>query len=238
LCVIHHTQFERTLHELASLVTMLERDPLQRASGAGDGPKVQTSGFADLSSLWNPKASQALVDVAEWTSYLVRKVLQDSPLPKPKPRTVVRTVHSFDRDGRRVDERRRMTLHLDHFHALTAETRTSLALAALSQHYARWLTSAPGPDLGPGLLNDARMFARGAVSAMEISPIRRVMVRNATCQQTIIDPLFGELTCSAPMVGILDSEARRPSELVCSTHPDTHVKYSADQWMELVADAG
>lgn len=232
LCTVHHGIFARALNELvgvwADLQTALYRSP--------KGPKnsgVQTSGVSDLSSSWNPYASEVMADITEWTSRTVNLVLAWHPVPPPELRVWIRKRTTRDPStGKRTVREYEHKQIIEFVHSITAETETPVALATLQRHYARWLSGYPGEDaLGPALLADALRLLQQARAAVQQDSVRRVGTSMGfLCLEQVDVPGLSLLACDAPMSILLDAYGK-PGALVCSRHPRTHRVYPPVEWM-------
>lgn len=211
LCSWHRTHFIRTLTDLAGLWPDLERALYKRSGhGGARNTRVHTSTITDIAQIWNPHVTQTMTDLTDWTSFLVRVVLAERPLP-PTP---------HEAHGRALIERT---------HGVRLDMTTPEKLLALAGHHAHWL--AAYPDLGVALLTDADGHRMAAMRAISADPVRRVGINNATCGHVLDRDGDLILTCTKPMVAILNDD-NTPGLLVCSGHPFTHRRYTPSEWLE------
>lgn len=216
MCTLHHERFPRVLLDLANMWGDLET-ALYRRSSSQANTKVKSSSLVDLSSSWNPHATEVMSQLAEWTDFLVRIVWNEHP-------------PTFAR------------MEFDFARIQGGALRTPVALAKLARHFGRWLSSYPGqPPLGPDLLRAAQALRADGLRAIQSEPVRRVGYKGLMCSETIGGDEFQDLFCDSPMAVILDQNGN-PGLLVCFRHPKTHYQYQHDEWMQFAkerfSDAG
>lgn len=239
LCLVHHTQFQRVLKSLAIAAGELASAAYRKRSGDPESARVRTSGVADVSAAWNPAATEALSVLADWSTYLVRTILKEAPLPAPEVKTWIRNRTVRDEHTGRIIRGAGRYVHkqvIEHHHAITLDTPTPLALATIAKHYAGWLSAYP--EVGPTLLAEAVDHARAAQRALNAPPVRRGIVSGAACPETIaVDGL--DLVCGSAMFALIDDDDR-VGALLCSRYPESHRRFEPAEWAEFleVPDAG
>ncbi|MFP7833117.1 hypothetical protein [Marisediminicola sp. LYQ134] len=184
------------LGDLVTLMSELEQKAYIKGSAGDSNSPVQTSGHSDVGSLWNPAASAALADIADWAGYLARTLVTQHP---------DRVVIAPDSDPRVV-------------------------LATVARWYGRWFSGYPG--LGGDLLAAAQDHRHEALRALQVSPVRRVGIRNAFCREHLEDTEYGATYCMGQLVATLrPEEDARPSQILCTLNP-SHVQLPRDRWIE------
>ncbi|MEP6477828.1 MAG: hypothetical protein ABJB03_00425 [Rhodoglobus sp.] len=226
LCAWHHDHFKRVLTDLLTTYPDLERALYRRPSGESNSP-VKTSTVSDISSSWNPHATEMLSAVAEWTEYIVRVIITQRPTPPSTLTTWPRAEVVFQPDGSKTTRHWMETKTVEYSHGINPSAPTRLALGVIVSHHAHWLSSYP--DLGPAWMREAEKLRINVMNAIDAQPVRRVGLRDSWCQETVDELGDDQLTCSAPMVGILGQD-NRPSLVVCAAHPKTHRTYTRDEW--------
>lgn len=213
LCLTHHSQFPLVLGDMVTLMRELELKAFTKGKFGDTNDPVQTSGHTDVGALWNPAVSHVLAEITDWAQFLARTIIKDYHLPE---------------DYIHVDEHGTSTT--TYRITLREDDDPRAILAAIARWYSRWISGYPG--LGAAALDDANTHRRTALRALQVSPVRRVGIRNAFCLEHLEDSPVGQLYCMAPLVATLRPEDEgRPSEILCSANP-SHVQIPRQRWME------
>jgi hypothetical protein len=79
LCRPCHERFAGILGDIIELWRTLGESIVRRPGTNYMRDRVDSSGGGDAGNLWNPSAARALVEVTDWTSYLVRTIYREHP---------------------------------------------------------------------------------------------------------------------------------------------------------------
>lgn len=213
LCGPCHGRFPRVLADIVDAWPTL-RDSVVKKPTQQYKERVQTSGVADASSMWNPAVTLVMVDVEDWTAFLARTIIYEHPLPAAKE-------HARHHAGR----------HEPSPFAIDPDGSTPLTLAVIARWHYRWLSH--HPSLGASLLSDAEMYRDAASRALQMDAVKPARIKDAYCQREVSDTPFGPILCMGQLVAIM-SEDGSPSKIICTNHPDHEVARS--EWIHL--DAG
>lgn len=229
LCNWHHARFPRILLDIAGSWNLLEASLVRRGSSEYK-ERVQTSGIADVATLWNPTAATAIDEITHYTKFLSRMVLRFRPLPADEITEVDRHQVYYDDLGQQQVKHFTDRKVVTHSHSLTGQEPVAEQLSRLAHWHSRWLSGYPGE--GAIFLERAIENRANLMLALEAPSIRRVGLRNMFCSDAIAnDDALGEIVCGAPLVGILPADTDQPSTILCSRNP-THTKITREQWMQ------
>ena len=220
LCAWHHARFAHTLKTLAIRWPDLEHALYRRASGRAS-ERVHTSGITDISSSWNPNVTEIMADIRDWTSAAVLLVLNWKPVPAPD----IRTDEITDEEGNLTAIN---TTTSTYAHGITVDTTTRIALAALAEHHARWLSGLPE---GPDYLVHVEGLLAAADKAIKTPSVHRLELSGATCQSPEVLEDGTIAICGAQMV-FIERDVLTPGKLVCSAHPNTHRSWAPTDFMQ------
>ncbi|NQX36276.1 hypothetical protein [Herbiconiux sp. VKM Ac-2851] len=200
LCEECIARFPSVLADLARYWPAVVGAIVKSPSGGGQ-QKVQTSGVRDVSALWNPAATLVRAELGDWVSFMVRTVYRDRPEPEWIDRTLGR-VPSAD---------------------------VALNLAVLAKYHSRWLASYP--RLGAALFADALQHRSAAIRCLQVTPMRRIQL-DAVCTVEVANTQWGPIVCEGQLVAVFphDSDDIRPSQILCTTHPDHRVP--TGEWID------
>ncbi|PPF64557.1 hypothetical protein C5E11_03980 [Clavibacter michiganensis] len=229
LCGIHHHEFAQHLRELVTIIPQLHLSVL-RTPKKELRERVQTSGVSDGGALWNPAATVTLNNITEWTQIVVRRVLEQRPLPEPGS---VSYQFPESKIGTRLIGPPARRVLVKSSHGLTVHTDPRLALMALHLHHARWLSSYPG--VAVALVQGARSLMVQAWRALDAQPMRRITLR-ATCGFIIEETEYGEIACEGTLYGLVPVDGDpRPTSIVCATNPAHRIDRPGDKlWLDIL----
>jgi hypothetical protein len=218
LCRECHAEFARNLTHLVTYWADLRESVMRAPARVYDQTPISGGGGddtrRDVSSYWNPAATLVLRDVTDWAGYLARIVGQQQPTDGFQFPTVRADVLAGWADPTIAE--------------------TPYALAALERTSARWLSSYP--TVGPSLLEDSRRYLWATQRALQTVPVRRIDARDRYCGHVITETDHGDVICYGTLVGVIrDPQGDRPSEILCSNHPDHAIP--ASEWIYLLEGA-
>lgn len=219
LCAGCHASLKRTLLSVMEAIPHVEHAVLV-SKGARDNDRVATSGHGDVGALWNPTATSALREVADWTSYIARILITQAP--SDIVGGVLDLIYDVGYRG----------MYLERQPTTRTLQQTARALAYVAHHHATWLTHYPGH--GPAWVTDAFNLHRYARRAEGSGGVTRVTLRGARCEHEIAE-LEGDavLICDGQLVGIItDPTDTRPSQIMCAADP-SHRQTAQRDWLSL-----
>lgn len=221
LCPKCHAEFAPHLQMLASILPTLDR-AAYRAPNAEYREKVRSSSHIDVGSVWNPAATSALIEIADWTSLIARTLVADAPSDRVGGNVTMLASLGWAEPWRRPPVK------------ILNWTARTLAIAA--HQHAEWLTSYP--VLGPEFLDHAEKLHVYAMRALDTRPVIRINIPDTLCTTELAEVEirpgeYGGIVCNSPLVGILTEPTdTRPSTICCSANP-AHRRYSLGEWLDI-----
>ncbi|TDX78701.1 hypothetical protein EDF35_1915 [Rathayibacter sp. PhB151] len=219
LCAGCHASLKRTLLDVMQAIPHVQHSVLV-SRGARDNDRVATSGHGDVSALWNPTATAALQEIADWTSYIARILITQTP---------------SDLVGGKLDliyDVGYVGMYLERQPTTRILQQTGRALAYIAHHHATWLTHYP--TMGAYWVTDAINLRRYAQRAEGAGGVTRVTLRDARCQAEVAElDGGGVLICEGQLVGIItEPGSARPSRIMCAADP-SHRQTAQRDWLSL-----
>lgn len=206
LCGGCHSRFPRLLADLVGYWAPLQEAHVKRPTKNYAADRVSGGGgVSDAGALWNPAARVAIVELVEWTRFVMRTIIRE------------RRFYPSDILGF-VDD---------------TSTPIPIALAQLARHHARWLTSYP--TLGPALLADTIRLRLLAMKALDQPPVRHITMTDMFCDEVVQETDYGKVVCGAALVGVIPTDAAwaietGPALILCSANP-AHARIEARDWI-------
>ncbi|MWV50081.1 hypothetical protein GRS96_12460 [Rathayibacter sp. VKM Ac-2803] len=219
LCAACHASLKRTLIDVMLAIPHVQHAILV-SRGARDNDRVSTSGHGDVSALWNPTATSALHEIADWTSYIARVLITQTP--SSMVGGPLHLIYDVGFGG----------MYLERQPSTRTLQQTGRALAYIAHQHATWLTHYPG--LGPSWVTDAINLRNYAQRAEGSGGVTRVTLRGAHCEHEVAElDADTVLVCDGQLVGIItDPDSARPSRIMCAADP-SHRQTAQRDWLTL-----